>query len=76
MPPSNGMKREIYKGIPVWRNELNEMFIFGTPKPYTKFGDSNGLFKNWKEIYEPIKTSFNAGLEVRNRSNKIYTEKS
>jgi hypothetical protein len=73
MPPTNGFKRELYKGIPVWRNELNELFIYGTEKPYTKIGDSNGLLADWKEIYEPIITSFRTGLEVRSRSNKIYT---
>ena len=67
MAPKNGIQREIYQGIPIWRNDARDMFIYQTEEPRIKIGDSKGFLPNWKEIYEPFLKSFRDKLETRHR---------
>lgn len=71
MPPKNGMQRSLYKGIPVWTNEAQDMFIYGIEGTHVKIGTTKGLLPNWRELYNPILNSFRSTLEPRTRAKKI-----
>ena len=71
MPPKNGMTRTLYRGIPVWVNDAQDMFIYGIQEPFVKIGTSSGLIHNWREVYSPILTSFRSSMEPRSRAKKI-----
>lgn len=72
MPPSkNGMQRSLYKGIPVWVNEAQDMFIYGGSEPFIQIGNAKGLLENWKELYKDTLDVFRSNLEPRSRTKKI-----
>jgi len=70
MAVKNGMQRTLYKGIPVWVNSGNEMFIYGIGETFVKIGNNSGFFPNWKEIYSPYLTMFRNELISRSRAKK------
>jgi hypothetical protein len=70
MPVKNGMQRSLYKGIPVWTNDLCDMYIYGFGEPSVKIGDSKGFLPNWKELYAPYLTVFRSELVSRSRAKK------
>jgi hypothetical protein len=72
MPPKNGMQRVLYRGVPVWVNEAQEMYMYtGNEPPTVKIGDTRGFLENWKDIYKTQLDSFRSTLEPRSRSKKI-----
>jgi hypothetical protein len=70
MPVKNGLQRTLYKGIPVWMNDVNDMFIYGIGEQHVKIGDSKGFFPNWKEVYSEFLKSFRGELVSRSRAKK------
>ena len=72
MPPKNGMQRTLYKGVPVWVNDAQDMFIYGgTVEPHVQIGNSKGLLHNWRELYKNSLDNFRSTLEPRTRAKKI-----
>ena len=67
----NGLQRQIYLGIPVWKNADAEFFYYDTDltKPIVKIGsEADGFAENWKELCADRLEAHRAALQPRVRA--------